>query len=404
MTLNRVFNWATLPTYNYGGFFDGGSTELEPSATLRANGWIPGTRPSPQHLNHVLQSEIGAWLRDILKGWIKSFGKPTVLESGAPGIMLANAIAFGPQSDGGLGRWFVVGSDPTVTGVISSSDGYVWKVETTVSSGAVGPPSDICCHPSSDQVVTISNAVGALRVYRRNTSAVWSDNAGPSGKTTFNRVIYSPTFGGYLIGSKKTADNKPFIDTSTDAVTWTERTLTGAAATAELHHIADSGSKIVAIDNAGSGTLKGWTSTNGTSWTEITSPSTLASQISGTVRALAYDSVLGVFVLTTSTHVYTSTDGTTWTSVSTTAGDFVASPRCLVCEGGVFVSASGTTDAIKYSIDAGVTWESAPRPRGTGTGSYYPSGLAKGGGRLAFCAYQGASNKSDVSLTYHMGN
>ena len=133
------------------------------------------------------------------------------------------------------------------------------------------------------------------------------------------------------------------IQTSPDGTTWTHRS--NAGGTADFGGVACSGTAVVAVGN---GVIH--RSTNGTSWSDVTSTNTV-----GTTPTIAYDSDRERFVIVSGAYtvLHSEDDGATWTEETVTNASMVGSGFAI---GAGVMMCSPYAGAGVYAEKAYGTW------------------------------------------------
>ena len=153
----------------------------------------------------------------------------------------------------------------------------------------------------------------------------------------YNDLAYSPTLG-IWVAVGVTANDKTVISSSNGGVSWTGRT--GPTGGAGGYDCVDWSPTLGLFLASGAGvTNKFMTSTNGTSWTALT---TASGSAAGGFYALNWSDELGAFLGSNSIGTWKSSDGVNWVQVNTA---YVSK----------YASLSFDTDALSFINAAGIT-------------------------------------------------
>lgn len=218
-------------------------------------------------------------------------------------------------------RWlndrFVIGT--TNGRFLYSLNGINWSIHT-IDGSLTQTINDMAWDGNSVYV-----AIGAGGAIRTASSLLGTWTSRVSGVTTaLNEIVYSPSAGFVVVGAAN------YIRTSPDGVTWTART-SPLTSTAVFNSVESSGFAIVAVANAISSVGRMVRSTDGITWTEVTTQ--LGSQNLTRVR-YSPGSMASQFVVTgNSGGLQISGNGITWTSIST--GTYTGSCTCYIGAGGI---------------------------------------------------------------------
>jgi hypothetical protein len=258
--------WATDTNYTNGPEV-GTVTKVVPSAGVRAEGALPDTIFAAQRFNAVI-NEHGAWLDHYKEidwlNWVNRFPSnedPTMDDTLLwCGIAFCKPVAYAARS------LVVLASGKTYN---ASGFGMSKFQSRALPAG-----------------IDIATGVGGFRAARP--------------------IMYSAVADKYIVvgeSASSAGEEIATADGSTVPTTWTART--DPAAAANRTSIAESGSIVVVSRSAG-GFI---TSTDGITWTERTHP-----QADKNVRDVIWAPALGIFCAVTATgKVLTSSNGTAWT-------------------------------------------------------------------------------------------
>lgn len=193
----------------------------------------------------------------------------------------------------GNSTFVFVGQDTTVTR--STNNGSTWQSQR-VSSGSTDDYQGVLFDGSNFMAFGLAGQVANSS----DNGQTWStSNVGAS--ITLNGGIYAQSKY-VLVGSSKN------VYYSSNGTTWTNTTITNAAANEDLSAIAYGASTFVAASNQGNV----YTSTDGTNWT-----SAAKSLTTNPINELLY--INGAFFALSNGTIYRSTDGTNWTTISISA-------------------------------------------------------------------------------------
>lgn len=216
----------------------------------------------------------------------------------------------------------------------------VWTTVSTFTTGDVVLTNRTLSTPDwlpADGGVYLQSSYAALYaevgLLASNTAAVaWTTRTTGIGGISVQTTGFAYGAGTYVLTANSVA-----AYTSTDAVTWTPRTITNFVPLAIIY----ANGLFVAVGGGANGRI--FTSPNGITWT-----SRLA-YAADSLNAITYANGIFVAVGQTGT-IFTSTDGLTWTSRTLgTTGSF----RTIAYGNGIFMAGTGTT--IFTSPD-GITW------------------------------------------------
>lgn len=257
---------------------------------------------------------------------------------------------------GGPHRWYDALSDPLDLTLWTASGSYV----------------DICA--GGNVVVCVSDSATGQVAKGGKGTAFAAQSPSTSG-VSWKRCSYDPTSSLFFItGSYSTA---AVVETSTDGVTWTARTV--AAGFSVVAAIPSA----IASDAGGVGGTMILTQTeyshtlNGTSYTYGTHG------LGSVPLALAYSDGRWVAILTNGDVAYSDDDGASWTAVTTPLDDFAATYVRIAADGlgGLVASCASATQSVMWaSVDNGETWEPVYHQ---GMIDAMESGPAFGGGHFA---------------------
>lgn len=246
------------------------------------------------------------------------------------------------------GLWYGVAYNGTNYAAVSRSniyaatspDGITWTTRTLTSRSW----SEIT--NGGTRFVTV--AQNGYSASSTDNGVTWSE-AGPLG-FGLTSVAYNSTAALFCATSNATGNN---VYTSSDGLSWTSRNI-GAAALSSRSTIASSPTTFVTINQASEADpTKGYTSTNGTTWTEFTLPFANSGFVS-----LNWTGSL--FVAVSETEAIYSADGTTWSKATLPVlphpndsfySVIAGSPDILIA----LTSGSYPND-YAYSTDGGVSW------------------------------------------------
>ena len=158
-----------------------------------------------------------------------------------------------------------------------------------------------------------------------------------------------------------TADaTRPYVITSPDGITWTERTA-GLSKAFALQSVAFDGTTLVAVGNADGSDAYIVTSTDGITWSEQSNPKNF------TLVEVVWAGGINLFVAVgnadgTDAYLVTSPDGTTWTERANPKNFTL---RTVVWTGSVLVAAGSAdgTDAYLVTSPDGSTWTERANPK-----------------------------------------
>lgn len=295
------------------------------------------------------------------------------------------------QSSGALNGWRVEKGGSYYYGFfmngIGGYTGTFWvygpNIATTTGSGATSNcymydsgsfnSNAICCFNGS--IYTGNSAVGSGALQLRYTDTIGA-----------KMFAFSPTLGVAVRGGEyMNAATAGFVCTTTDGVTWTDRTLSVTGATAAYIRRATwstIGNCFIFVTDTG----LIYTSTDGYTWTSRTAPAGMPTAVSGYYGQASFSAntssatliSLGGRSVTGGPYVLKTTNGTTFTLIDLStapglAGSFSYAPAnanlpytpniawdpttsklVISCTAGTYYNQ--VPNAIAYSTDSGATW------------------------------------------------
>ena len=239
--------------------------------------------------------------------------------------MPSSSAWYGLTSSGTL----IVTVDSGGTTVARSADGITWN--TSTAPNAFSYPA---IYGNG-----VFNALDNARGQTSSDAITWTARTIPSASPGGWR--YS-VYGGSLWVAPTNGSNS--VVTSSDAITWTKSSgvLPSSSAWSGISYGA---STYVTTD---SGSTAAATSTNGTTWTSRTS--------AGGTRQVQY--INGVFVGVADNFIQTSTNGTSWTSRSKPNINY----EQVAGNATIMVAVGTGTSSMAYSTDGGSSWSSGTLP------------------------------------------
>jgi hypothetical protein len=180
------------------------------------------------------------------------------------------------------------------------------------------------------------------------TGLLWSDGVEPPSGTFISDLV--PWQGGYVaVGESQSATDKGYFFTSADALHWSVVQEVGLAANQHLARVLQVGAGLLALTNQAPVECPGnascpppdvspvlWSSTNGTAWTRIDSPSWRDAWASGAILKVVAGP-RGVLAVGFPAYVTYSADGITWSALDLTSSFPHLIPEDVVAYAGGFV-------------------------------------------------------------------
>lgn len=321
---------------------------------------------------------------------IKNFGAAVV------SAHASSEIVFDPTTR----NWFAFGYDaggPTPKLFTSQDGGKSWA---SVSLAAIAFSIRVAA-AATDGAGTVAFGFGPLAA--KTYKVIWStdgfatlNNGGIMGSNDTIEVTslhYSARLGLWLAGR---SDGSIF-SAVTPGGGWTQRL--AANANGARGRFAESGGLLmsIAVSTGGASTTSCYTSTDGVTWTNITTPSISTPAVGA---ALCFLPNAGLFVIAwgvsagTGT-VLTSPDGVTWTAI--TNASIPIFPRRAIGYGRMIVLAAedptGTFHDVFYSLDQGLSFKRSGSLR-LGAGGTLMWNLGLGGDQFMAVSVDGSDNTS----------
>ena len=346
--------------------WDGTPTKVEPGAGKRDAGYLPEENPTAQHVNQKF-NELGRWIQYLSTvqpmNWINVGQAPS-----GSALQWFTSITY----DEGIAAWVLGGGAGLHT---LSRDSATFSA--TVASGtaqtadwsASKRPLDAPVHGGARSIFGTSADLASPNVSELSgliTAPAWTNAAVPHGtaqahtsKGAWDRINSLWIVAG-VEDTGGGANTVVFWNSVTPVVAFAKTTPPNVNSTdvVDMVHGEDGagGALNVAIGNGTAPAIDVWTSTDGVTWGRSTPTGLNAGE---DARALMWDPLRLVFVLTTQNHVYTSTDGIAYTNISSGTpllGTFRF--RVLTSDGGgVYIaSQEGIVPVLRFSIDGGATW------------------------------------------------
>ncbi len=238
-----------------------------------------------------------------------------------------------------------------------TTDGITWQSGTIDAplagsplAGAYNPETGVylmTLSTSSTTTMTIATSLDGINWTARAKGS--TNNFGGYGTTSHqHRLIYSPTFGGFI----GISSNNNIVKT-VDGVTWQSF---GSVSTVLLNvtNVHDTGNALVIGSFANDGSGRVIRSTNLTSWTTVRSTTASAGDYPYTFGST---SSAGNIILASNASFTRSTNGgSSWSAYTGPAGSGGSNSRFARSSTGRLVYSSGTFSSSRYSDDNGVTW------------------------------------------------
>lgn len=210
-------------------------------------------------------------------------------------------------------KYLVAGNmrvSPTGGGVSTSTDGVTWN---PIILSAVGTSMRTAKYLNGLYIVAGNNGT----MFTSTNTITWSAR-NPVVTNQITDVIYGTV---YVACSLETGAGSPVISTSTDAITWTQRTApTEAPLYALSYNAALTNGKYVAVGGVTAGP-RVYTSTDAITWTNRTAPGSQTYRCIAAAPALTNKYAIGAEGGT----LVTSTDGVTWTTQTSGTTDNIIS-------------------------------------------------------------------------------
>ncbi|WP_338553121.1 X2-like carbohydrate binding domain-containing protein [Paenibacillus sp. KS-LC4] len=249
-------------------------------------------------------------------------------------------------------------------GIWTSNDLSAW---TQQSVSGFADAFTAVAHGNGKYVAVAGPYHGATMLATSSNGTSWSLQAGLLGNETLTDVAYGN--GVFVTAGQLSSANRAVIETSSDGVTWTERTLP----TNTLNYLASVAyinNQFVALgnanDNSGNVTeIAILTSTDGINWTNHDSSYPNSTDF---VTNIIFDGskyiLLGFDSSTYEMFTRTSADLATWSAPGLTGGYFVYGGSTFMEKKGntlygLFTDSSYESEDIFYSNDDGATWQAS---------------------------------------------
>lgn len=253
--------------------------------------------------------------------------------------------------DAYLSRWITAGSlanDPIALASVDGRD--AWMSLTVPVGGGVWNVTLCGASNGAGSMVLGGSITGSSAIKLRQSSDggdTWtSRSTSASGTESVRDLIWFPAASKFVAGLSSTATTN--IETSPDAITWTQRTAPNSTARGKF---AVSPTKIVCIASASSN--KCIYSTDAVSWSEATLPANVV------WTGVAWNERSSKFMAIGPGSIATSSDGITWSASGltlpypTTCEELCAYGRMWLAVG----SRGSGNFLISVSIDDGVSWD-----------------------------------------------
>lgn len=343
---DQVPLWAINAAFaSPGDSWDTDPTKVTPPAGKQAEGWEPTGMPPAEFLN---------WWQEKMSRWIEHLA-PLPLDNlfpidttGAALDGLIMRVAFDPAVLSGKGihvaHW--------TTGVMFG-DGETW--ETSTALGGAPSVNDVASDGVGLFVLVGGDAAGVL-IFSSVDGDVWTART-PARITAgelFRAVVWDPSNSLWIA-----AGDDGHVETSPDAITWTDRT-PGFAATERAFGLAVDPANGIAVAVLENGDV--WRSANGgVTWVENVGVLGGGSDVAWSPGAARFVAVGGVVPRVLS-EVFLSSDGTTWVAATTPPAMPTALLLSVAADEGYGlisvgeITGSPLTHFSSYSSDGGDTW------------------------------------------------
>jgi len=232
--------------------------------------------------------------------------------------------------------------------------------------------NDIIYLPSNSSVIKArlvvvgGSSIANNSAFSDDLGTTWSNGAGPiSSNDNYIRMAYDPV-GNVLVAISSNSPNAArAVQKSADrGANWSNTAFAGSLSLADVIWSA-ADSLFVLVDLTAATTNRIWTSPDGQTWTQRTTP---AAPTAGGWSKLAFDSINNLYVCKgqSTTDVMTSPDAITWTIGVTNIS--ILSPNRIIHSPGqekfVMLGQAGLTNVVYFSSD-GINWTAVPTLPGT---------------------------------------
>lgn len=354
--------WATDPgadiTEPSSGKKDTGHIADEVAAHAESNWWKNAAYLWQTHFRSMMHAQLGSFVTQRL---------------GAPEAETLRAILAG-VGPGSTERVVAVGdTDGSDAAIYQSVDGQLWSAE-------ISNPNNVdllaLAHDATatNRWVAVGAAAATQIISTSDPGGTWTDRTVP-GDLTDLFCAASNGSGLYVVGGSATTKMNA-VASSTDGASWVIRTLGGTApgggSVVRVNDALFANGIFVAVGGDSSPeTPRIWTSSDAVTWTERTAQGTEEA------RRIAWNG--RVFLVRGRTEVQTSEDGITWTS-QTALGASGVDAIGLAADPSSGVIAAWISSLLMYSIDDGVTFT----PLGGLPVADNPTGVVSAIPRMAF--------------------
>jgi hypothetical protein len=348
---SKIPTFATDSTLS-GGPQAGSATRLQPSDALLAQGFYSG-RGLPARMLSWLLGTVGDWIgyldqRTLLSQALNWPERISIASSAANNAPVG--MTFAP-SMGGAGSPLICSIDGTRT--LLSADGQNWYSGGTLANVSTSAPE--VAYGKLDGAAAFMTNASATSYYTSPNGSTWTARTPLPSSLVDGIPCYAESLNRWVAVKSGiphyVADTFVALGFGWSSATSNSSTTSWATNSGGCKRLLWNGSLFVALPvNSYNKCL---TSSDGITWTERTLPGT------GTWVGLAYSASEGLWMaIGQSVGVATSPDGITWTFVTSS----VATLNDLAVNGSLWVAPTngGAFGGLAYSVDRGATWQYVP--------------------------------------------